>query len=63
MAAIAGGPPEPRHAEARTGDLRRSVLDSGRAAIHLGWKSFTPLVEGLETTIDWFRRDGAGTAP
>lgn len=48
---------EPAHYGApRTGDVRRSALDPGRAEIHLGWKAWTPLEEGLRRTIDWIRR-------
>ena len=41
------------------GELLRSALDPGRAAIHLGWKPWTALDDGLARTIDWFR-DQAG---
>jgi UDP-glucose 4-epimerase len=44
-----------RYAPERTGELRRSALDPGRAAIHLGWKPFTTLEEGITRTIDYFR--------
>src|SRR5262249_29173207 len=37
MAAIVGFGEPPRYGPARPGDLRRCVLDVGRAAIHLGW--------------------------
>jgi nucleoside-diphosphate-sugar epimerase len=36
---------------ARAGDVRRSVLDAGRAKIHLGWSSWTVLEEGLADTL------------
>jgi UDP-glucose 4-epimerase len=42
-------------APARVGELERSCLDPGRAAIHLGWKPWTALDEGLALTVDWFR--------
>ena len=42
-------------APARPGELHRSALDPGRAAIHLGWKPWTSLDEGLGLTLDWFR--------
>jgi UDP-glucose 4-epimerase len=47
---------EPPHlAPARVGELGRSCLDPGRAAIHLGWKPWTSLDEGLALTVDWYR--------
>jgi UDP-glucose 4-epimerase len=44
-----------RYAPPRTGELRRSALDPGRAAIHLGWEPFTTLDEGLGRSIEYFR--------
>jgi UDP-glucose 4-epimerase len=55
MARLTGYPEPPNHAPARAGELARSALDPGRAAIHLGWKPWTSLDEGLAITIDWFR--------
>jgi UDP-glucose 4-epimerase len=45
----------PNRAPERAGELLRSSLDPGRAAIHLGWKPWTSLEDGLLRTIDWFR--------
>jgi UDP-glucose 4-epimerase len=56
LMARATGYPEPaRYGPLRIGELNRSALDPGRAAIHLGWKPYTALEEGLERSIDWFR--------
>jgi UDP-glucose 4-epimerase len=55
MARVVGFEEPARYALPRAGDLRRSALDPGRAAIHLAWKPWTPLGEGLQRTIDWFR--------
>jgi UDP-glucose 4-epimerase len=44
-----------RHAEARIGELPRSALDPTRAEMHLGWKPWTSLDEGLARTLDHFR--------
>ena len=55
MAGLVGSRVPPRHGPERPGELARSALDSGRAAIHLGWKPWTPLEEGLGRTLDWFR--------
>ncbi|MSO79707.1 MAG: NAD-dependent epimerase/dehydratase family protein [Acidimicrobiia bacterium] len=55
MAAATDYPEPARYAPARAGELRRSALDPGRAAIHLGWKPFTTLEEGTTRTVDYFR--------
>jgi UDP-glucose 4-epimerase len=55
MARATGYPEPARYAPARTGELQRSALDPGRAGIHLGWKPYTSLDEGLTRTVDWFR--------
>ena len=44
-----------RYAPPRAGELRRSALDPGRAAIHLGWEPWTTLDHGLHRTVEWFR--------
>ncbi|MET0628879.1 MAG: GDP-mannose 4,6-dehydratase [Acidimicrobiia bacterium] len=55
MASLVGAHDEPGVAAARPGELARSALDPGRAAIQLGWKPWTTLDEGLAITLDWFR--------
>ena len=55
MAAEVG---ETRPAEfqpARPGELERSALDPGRAAIHLGWKPWTSLEDGTAAVLEWLR--------
>ncbi len=53
--ARAAGVAEPAvFAPARPGELRRSCLDPGRAAIHLGWKPWTGLPEGSGAVLDYF---------
>jgi UDP-glucose 4-epimerase len=44
-----------RSAPARLGELARSALDPGRAEIHLGWKPWTPLSDGLARTLEYFK--------
>ena len=44
-----------RHVEARIGELLRSALDPARAEMHLGWKPWTSLDDGLLRTLDHFR--------
>ena len=46
---------EPSYAAARSGELDRSALDVGRAAVELDWRPFTSLDEGVRRTLDWFR--------
>jgi UDP-glucose 4-epimerase len=55
IAQLVGYPEPPNRAPARAGELPRSALDPGRAAIHLGWKPWTTLDDGLALTVDWFR--------
>jgi nucleoside-diphosphate-sugar epimerase len=43
--------PEPEFAPARLGEIVRSCLDAGRAREVLGWRSQTPLAEGLRLTF------------
>jgi UDP-glucose 4-epimerase len=43
------------NAPRRPGELERSALDPGRAAIHLGWKPWTSLAEGTTAVLDYFR--------
>jgi UDP-glucose 4-epimerase len=43
-------------AAARPGELQRSCLDPGRAAIQLGWRPWTTLEEGTAAVLDWFGR-------
>jgi UDP-glucose 4-epimerase len=37
----------------RPGEVRRCALDATRAGIHLDWRSWTPLSQGLEATVEW----------
>jgi UDP-glucose 4-epimerase len=55
MARLTEYPDAARYAPARAGELSRSALDPGRATLHLGWKPWTPLDDGLQRTLDWFR--------
>ncbi len=56
MAGVAGADPEVRYAPVRAGELLRSALDPTRAAIHLGWRSWTTLQEGCAQVLDEARR-------
>jgi UDP-glucose 4-epimerase len=63
MARITGFPDPARYAPMRAGELNRSALDPGRAAIHLGWKPYTSLDEGLERSIDFFAHGDGRPSP
>lgn len=54
MAAAAGSTAPPQYAPARTGELARSALDPGRAALHLGWEPWTSLADGVAEVVRWF---------
>ena len=59
MAAVAAVDDPPGLAAARPGDVQRSALDRGRAAMQLGWQPWTSLPEGTARVFDWLReRDG-----
>ncbi len=60
MATAAGSDRRAIHAEARAGELARSALDPGRAAIHLGWRSWTTVDEGAKAVLDWFSARPSG---
>lgn len=55
MARLAGFDEPASYAPARAGDVLRSAVDPGRAEIHLGWKPFTSLEDGLARTLDAMR--------
>jgi UDP-glucose 4-epimerase len=55
MARLVAHKGEPRYEPARLGELARSALDPGRAEIHLGWKPWTTLDEGLARTLRHFQ--------
>lgn len=55
MAAAAGVTAAAVHAPARAGELARSSLDPGRAALHLGWEPWTDLPTGVTEVLRWFQ--------
>lgn len=54
IAASLGVEPEIEWEGIRPGDLQRSVLDPGRLEAK-GWRARTSFVEGIKTTVDWFK--------
>jgi UDP-glucose 4-epimerase len=55
MARLTGSKGQARYEPPRAGELKRSALDPGRAAIHLGWKAWTTIDEGLARTLEHFK--------
>jgi UDP-glucose 4-epimerase len=55
IASAVGAPGEPEFHPARLGDLKRSCLDSSRAANVLGWRPNVKLDDGVARTVAFFR--------
>jgi len=43
------------HGPAKLGEIRQTYLQSTKAAQVLGWKPEVPLIDGLRSTVDYFR--------
>jgi UDP-glucose 4-epimerase len=52
MSERAGRDVTPVHAPARPGELRANALDPERAGIHLGWRPWTELTQGVDAVLD-----------
>jgi len=48
---------KPIYAPARAGDVRHSLADITAARMLIGFKPVVPFQEGLERSIDWYRRN------
>jgi UDP-glucose 4-epimerase len=55
VAHAVGSDSEPVYAPERPGELQRSCLDPGRAGVHLGWRPWTTLEQGIGSTVSSFR--------
>ncbi|MGO9195726.1 MAG: NAD-dependent epimerase/dehydratase family protein [Acidimicrobiales bacterium] len=55
MAEVAGTRAQAKHGPERAGDVRRNALDPDRASIHLGWKPWTALPDGVAAVLDSVR--------
>jgi len=60
MARLTGFKQPARYEPPRPGELQRSALDPSRAGIHLGWKPWTSLEEGVARTLEHFKGQLAG---
>lgn len=56
MADLAGNDRPPIEGPSRSAEAIRSCLDPGRAAIHLGWKPWTTVREGVASVLEWWRQ-------
>jgi len=55
MARLTGFKEPARYEAVRAGEVMRSAIDPGRADIHLGWKPWTSLEEGVARTLEHFK--------
>jgi UDP-glucose 4-epimerase len=46
----------PKHEPPRTGDIRHSLADIGKAKTRLGYTGNVSFAEGIARTIDWYRK-------
>ena len=60
MARLTGFKEPARYDPPRPGELQRSALDPSRAGIHLGWKPWTNLEQGVARTLEHFKGQLAG---
>lgn len=58
LTGVLGSRVEPRYGPARPGDIRHSTLANEKIRGVLGWNPQTELREGLQKTVEWFRRHG-----
>jgi UDP-glucose 4-epimerase len=58
MAEASGADRAPRHGPLRPGEPARSCLDPARAGLHLGWRPWTPLAEGVAAVLRWVAEGG-----
>jgi len=53
---ILGKEIQPKYEEARPGDIRHSLADTTKAQEMLGYRSRSSIVDGLASTVEWFRK-------
>ncbi len=49
----------PSYAPARSGDIKDSLADSGRARQAMGYETLVDFKEGMRRTVEWYRREFA----
>jgi UDP-glucose 4-epimerase len=62
MARLAGFKGQAKYQPPRPGELQRSALDPSRAGIHLQWRPWTALDEGVARTLEHFKGQRAARA-
>ena len=60
MAKLTGFKQHARYEPPRPGEVQRSALDPSRAGIHLDWKPWTTVEEGVARTLEHFKGQLAG---
>ena len=60
MAKLTGFKQHARYDPPRAGEVQRSALDPSRAGIHLDWKPWTTVEEGVALTLEHFKGQLAG---
>ena len=53
---ILGREIQPKYEEARPGDIRHSLADITKAQEMLGYRPRTSIMDGLQSTIDWYKK-------
>ncbi|MHC4959864.1 MAG: NAD-dependent epimerase/dehydratase family protein [Planctomycetota bacterium] len=54
---ILGKEIQPKYEEARPGDIRHSLADTTKAQEMLGYRPRTTVMDGLASTIEWYRKN------
>ena len=62
LAGITNFSGEPKHAEARTGDVKHSLADISAANEAFGYKPLVTFEEGLRRTVQWYRMSQTAVA-
>jgi len=57
--ALLGTTVQPRHGEARPGDIRHSCANIEQAQARLGYRPQVSFAQGLQRTLEWARRQKA----
>ncbi|NNN16261.1 MAG: NAD-dependent epimerase/dehydratase family protein [Acidimicrobiaceae bacterium] len=56
---VVGYSKQPEFAPMRPGEIRYSRLDNSAALLHLGWKPWTSIEQGISRTVAWLDKPGS----